>query len=478
MDETAALRVLAIRAIETADGVRTHWSDADRAWATRAAAEVVGEAGTAENFLTHRAALAIDRLGARFPALPRAVRALQWRPWVGVAIVALAFALGVLVDRMGDAQRINVLAPPVLALLVWNLGVYAVVVAGFVLRFGDAGTPGPLRRATTRIACGSARPRGGGAMRESIVAFADEWTQCSGPLYGIRAARILHVAAAALAAGVVAGLYLRGIAFEYRANWESTFLDAPAVRAIVAVAYAPGALLTGFAVPAVAEVAAIRAPAGENAARWLHLMAATVAVVVILPRLALALVAGIVEHARARRLPVPLSEPYFQRLLRGYRGGPARVRVLPYSYTLQPAAIAGLEAIIARAFGGSAAVLLAPPVAYGVDAPLAVPEGGAGCTALVAVFNASATPERETHGAFLAALAQGRAGGEAVLALVDDGALAARWSGEPARIADRHALWQRICDDARVPAVFVDLATPDLAAADGALDAALGAPTS
>jgi hypothetical protein len=65
-----------------------------------------------------------------------------------------------------------------------------------------------------------------------------------------------------------------------------------------------------------------------------------------------------------------------------------------------------------------------------------------------------------------------------VLALVDDGALAARWSGEPARIADRRALWQRICDDVRVPAFFLDLATPDLAAADVALDAALGAPTS
>ena len=37
------------------------------------------------------------------------------------------------------------------------------------------------------------------------------------------------------------------------------------------------------------------------------------------------------------------------------------------------------------------------------------------------------------------------AGGEAVLALIDDGAFAARWSGEPARVADRRAAWQRIC---------------------------------
>lgn len=474
MDESAALEVVAVRAVETADGARSLWSDADRAWASRAAAEVVGEGGRPEAFLARRAKLALERLGARHPALPRAVRALRWRPWVGTALVALAFVLGVLVDRIGGAQRINVLAPPVLMLLVWNLGVYAFVVAGFVIRFGDPAPSGPLRRALARFARGLARPRGGGAIREAIVAFADDWARLSGPLHGLRAARILHFAAAALAAGVVAGLYLRGLAFEYRATWESTFLDASAVRAIVAVAYAPGALLTGLPVPAAADVAAIRAPAGENAARWLHLMAATVLVVVLLPRLALALVVGGVERHRAARLPLPLDQPYYQRLLRGYRGGSARVRVLPYSYTLPPAAVAGLEAIVARSFGGSAAVLLAPPVAYGGEAPFAGEPASAAGAALVALFSANATPERETHGAFLASLAQRRAGGEALVALIDEGAFAARWSGEPARVADRRTAWRQMCAEARVPAVFVDLAGPDLAAADAALDAALG----
>ena len=62
---------------------------------------------------------------------------------------------------------------------------------------------------------------------------------------------------------------------------------------------------------------------------------------------------GLVERYRAAHLPLPLDEPYFQRLLRGYRGRPARVRVIPFSYTPAPAALAGLEAVVARAFGGS-----------------------------------------------------------------------------------------------------------------------------
>jgi hypothetical protein len=347
--------------------------------------------------------------------------------------------------------------------------VYAAILAGYVVRYGDDAPTGPLRAAIARVAGGLPRRRRRGPLRDAMIALFDEWTRRSAPLYGMRAARILHVAAAALAAGVIAGLYLRGLAFEYRATWESTFLDAPTVRSILAFAYAPGTFVTGIAVPAADAVAAIRSPAGENAARWVHLIAA----VVIAPRLLLALVAGIVERHRATHVALPLDEPYFQRLLRGYRGGPARVRVVPYSYTPAAAAIAGLEALIARAFGGGAAMTIAKPVAYGADDALDDEATSGSATTLVALFSASATPEREVHGAFLASLARRSAGAEALLALIDESAWAQRWRTEPARIRDRRAAWREMTEEARVPAVFVDLSAPDLAQAETALDAAL-----
>jgi len=472
MDESSALKVIAVRAVETADGARTLWSDEDRAWASRAAAEVVGAEAAPEVFLARRATLAIEKLGVRQTALPRMLRALRWRPWVASTVVGFAFVLGLVLDQVDRSQRINILAPPVLGLLIWNLAVYITIAAGYVLRYGDDATPGPLRGAVTRIASGLARPRRGGAIRDAILAFVEDWARRSAPLYGMRAARILHFAAVALASGVIAGLYLRGLAFEYHAGWESTFLDATAVRSIVAIAYAPGAFLTGITVPEIHAVAAIRSPAGENAARWVHLMAATVAAVVIVPRLVLALIAGLVERYRAAHLELPLDEPYFQRLLRGYRGGAARVRVIPYSYTPSPAAIAGLEAVVARAFGGSAAMIVTPPVAYGAEDALAVAKSGAGTT-FVALFNASATPEREVHGAFLAALARQSTGAEALLALIDEGAWAARWRNEAARLSDRRAAWQQIGEEVHVSTVFVDLSAPDLVAAQDALDEAL-----
>src|SRR5262245_47733453 len=98
MDETAALNVVAVRAIETADGSRALWSDDDRAWASRAAAEVVGADAPPEIFLARRATLTIERLGARQPTLARALRAMRWRPWVGTAIIGFAFVFGFFVD--------------------------------------------------------------------------------------------------------------------------------------------------------------------------------------------------------------------------------------------------------------------------------------------------------------------------------------------------------------------------------------------
>ena len=101
------------------------WSDADREWASRAAAAIVGERASAEEFLGRRAQLVLERIGTRQPAVTRTVRGIRWLPWVGVVTVVGAFVFGVLIDRIGGGSSINPLAPPVFALVVWNLVVYA-----------------------------------------------------------------------------------------------------------------------------------------------------------------------------------------------------------------------------------------------------------------------------------------------------------------------------------------------------------------
>lgn len=75
MNEPNAIAVTAVRAIETADREHATWTDADRAWASRAAAEVVGESAAPESFIATRARLACDRLAQRKDAVVRFARA-------------------------------------------------------------------------------------------------------------------------------------------------------------------------------------------------------------------------------------------------------------------------------------------------------------------------------------------------------------------------------------------------------------------
>ena len=92
-----------------------------------------------------------------------------------------------------------------------------------------------------------------------------------------RVAAFCMSCAATLAAGAIAGLYLRGIALEYRAGWQSTFLDAADVARVLHVVLAPGAWLTGIAIPGADHLRTIGGDsAGENAAPWIHLYAATI----------------------------------------------------------------------------------------------------------------------------------------------------------------------------------------------------------
>jgi len=480
MHEKSALEVTAIRAIETTDRARALWSDADRAWASRAAAEVVGESASVDDFVSRRAKLALERVGTRQPALTRAVEALRWRSWVGAAIVAASFLAGMAFHRLGAGQRINLLAPPVLALLAWNVVVYLLLVAAPLVRAGKVHevAGGFARRLVARLAGGVVRmPRDRtGPAGEAVATFAADWTRLSAPLYAARTARILHFAAAAFAVGVVAGMYLRGLAIEYRATWESTFLDPATVHALLSFALWPGTMLTGIHVPSVDAIAAIRsggAPASENAASWLHLLAATVTAVVIVPRLLLGFLAWGVEHRRASRVKLPLNEPYFNRIVRGFKGGPVRLKVVPYSFQVPADSLGGLQTVIARTFGGSAAMVCASPVAYGEEDALpksALPDGTGPA---IALFNLAATPEREAHGAFVDAM-RAAAGGHPVIALVDEAPFRVRHPGDARRLEERRTAWRGLFGDRGVAPVFVDLAAPDLPAVEKQFDDRLG----
>jgi hypothetical protein len=482
MNEAAAREVVLVRAVESTEAGRSVWSNEDRAWASRAAAEVEGAGAPAERFIARRASLAIERLSDAHAAFGRALRAATWRPWVGTIVVLVAFAVGLAVDRVGTPQRINVLAFPLLAIMAWNLFVYgAILVHGIRGAWRRRGRAlGPIAGAVARLARGV--PAIAHATRDARVSgalagFAHDWTRAAYRLHAARVASVLHLAAFALALGAIASFYVRGLLLEYRAGWESTFLGADAVKVILDIVLGPAAALTGIDLPDAAELEAIRfgdAGTGENAAPWIHLYAATVALVVLLPRALLAIGTWWSARRLARNLPLPLDDAYFQRLARQVSGKAARIRIVPYGYQLAPQATLGLEAALRRVFGPRAEISIAPGVAWGSEDTL--PESLISKEPLalaVALFNFAATPEPENHGTFLAALIVALGGGAPLVAVLDESGFRARFPHESVRLAKRREGWRAVAEAQSVTPVFVDLENPELPVVEGDLNAAL-----
>ncbi len=477
MNEASAKKVCFIRAVETADAERKLLSEEDRGYAGRIATEQTrwqaagqGERPSSQAYLFKRAELLTGKLAERFPKALRAFESMRWRPWIGLLIPLFAFVLGAAAEHVADRHRINILAFPLLGLLLWNLAVYLMLFAGAAHALGRRRTFGPiwLHRQIFGIR-GAFGARAAGPLAAALARFVMDWTQRSSPLLAARAARVLHLAAALLALGVVAGLYLRGLVFEYRAGWDSTFLDANAVHALLAFVLQPAARLVGVPFPGVAEIAALRWSAGDGeiAARWIHMFAATALLWVVVPRLILAAIAARRERRRATDFPLAFDEPYFRRVLSAWREVPARVRIAPFAYTPAESANEGLRRLAAQLFGQSVKLQFSRPVDYGdEDVPAPADRAGAPPTdLLVAVFNLAATPENENHGVFLDGLLSSGAG--AVIALVDESSYRRRLAAQPGtqeRLAERRRAWSGLAGTRGLGVVFADLEAADLAA--------------
>lgn len=482
VNENAARNVLLVRTFETGEVSPKVWSEDDRAWASRAAAEVVGAGASREAFLERRAALVVERLGSRHPSIPRALRALAWRPWIGWVLVVAAFALGLAIDAIGPGDHINLLAFPHFGLLVWNIAVYALIAtrAGARLARQSAQHLGPIARIVARAGHAvvdetTLAPRDSG-MASLFAEFARDWTQATARLVTARVARVLHIAAALFAVGAVAGLYMRGLVFEYRAGWESTFLDPEQAHGLLSFVLGPASLLTGIELPDVERFAQLRFSAGdgENAAPWIHLYAATIGLVVLLPRTLLALGAWLAERRLATHFPMRLGDAYFQRLLRGFRGEIAQVRAVPYGYVPSPRATLALNALVGRVFGPRSAMEIATSVPFGGEDAIPADSVPATAPALVVVlFAMTATPEPENHGAFVAAIAGRLAHGTPLVVIIDESEFAQRFAADPRRRAERRDAWRGMLTEQSREPVFVDLEAGDPGHAERELSRAL-----
>jgi Domain of unknown function (DUF3482)/Protein of unknown function (DUF2868) len=335
MEEVQARRVVLAQAIEIADtsGVvvrpveRTRVDDDIRAEAARSAA--AGQPWSVEQLLAGRAQHLLRALEARHTMLASLQAPRSWLRWLGHAAPWLAFSLGVLTDRIGNPHQVDLLSLPLLGLVLWNLAVYVLMAASV---FGA--WPTLTRPAVVWPLDGFRQWRGrsGKVHAEIVAGFYLRWNTIAASLNAQRIRRVLHACAALWGAGVAMSLFTRGLVVEYRVGWESTFLDANQVHAILRVLFAPVVVLFSHVSFSVEEVARLRfgTTGGElggaaAGARWVYMYAGLLLLVVVLPRLALAAAALRRERVMARAVPLDLQQPYFQQVIAALR--PAHVRL-------------------------------------------------------------------------------------------------------------------------------------------------------
>jgi hypothetical protein len=468
------------------------WTADDREAVGSEARRAVGERADDAALLAARAQLGLARLGGRDALLLRALQqaraAATWPAGLAAFALALGAVLGAAADAVGGGGRIHLLAPPLLGLLAWNLGVYAWLAWRAVARVAarapapDAGPrpAGPMRsvlahavqrfvtRPLARLNVASLEPPRREAVREAFSRFGDSWIRASAGLAARRATVAVHLAAAGFAAGALASLYGRGLGFEYRAGWDSTFLDAPQALGLLHLLLGPASALTGLSLPSGPDFEALRFSAGpgEVAARWIHLWAVTLAGVVIAPRLLLAALAAASAARQARAMPLPDDGGPWATLLRPPGQRDERIWVLPFGTALGGSATRSLQAVLERATGARVEWFVGPATPEGnEDAAAALDAPAVPCDRIVAALRLAWTPERETHGRFLDALAaRCRRDGQDLAVLIDEAGFSTRLPREVAaqRRAERREAWQRLAAAFAAPVLFVDLDAPEL----------------
>lgn len=472
MNEQLARDVVLVKAIETTDQKREILSDDDRRYANRTARELAQwqasetkSAATPDHFLQQRSEQIIKKLAQRHPAFATFARRRTGLHAVAWLLPLLAFVLGAGLDRITDPHRVDLLSAPLLAIVAWNLLVYVVMLIWLCVP--KAGLTRVRAGWIHRLSVGPATlPRKmPHALSAALFAFMAEWSQLSARLNGARLARTIHLSAALFALGALASLYARGIMAQYGAGWESTFLDANQVHQVLSLLFWPALTLfplQGFTLPDVqalhfasgAAGAAGAAGTAAAGARWVHLYAATLLLLVVLPRLIFACSAALRAGWLARRFPLDVTQPYFRQLTDVAGGEPGVLRVLPYSFTLDEARARALETVAVNLLGERAKVRLAPSAAYGEDAAAIAVDLPVTLTAVL--FNLAATPEKENHGAFLAAVMRAI---RPATVLLDDSAFRAR-TPDPQRVRERIELWREFCIFHGAEPTVVDLLAP------------------
>ena len=482
LDEEAARDVLLVRAIESEDAAAGVLTRDDRQYTTSVALNSTRLGETSDRrqtaaFLAQRAGLALDRLVGRYPMLQRARNLTRWPRFLNWGLPLGALFIGLATNGI-EGDRLNILAFPLLGMLVWNLAAYAWLLLSWV-----RGLIGGVKRIRAppiiswMLRPVSAHLAGHPTLERGVMRFGRDWATVATPLTRSRLTRTLHLSAATFAVGIVAGMFVRArYLAEYTAGWAGTWEGAEGeIAALLNVVLGPASALTGISLPTVERLGELRG-AGENAGDWLTLWMVTAALFVIVPRLLLALGSFLRSVQLRRHFEIP-HDFYVRRVVRDAVGRPRTVRVVPYSFDLTAQSKDKLKRLLVDALGEKTTVETDTAIAYGDEDEWIARQADelANADQVIVLFNLASTPEAENHGALVDRLRQ-RLNREAeLMVLVDDSSFTHKLRGQASalrRLEERLQSWRAVLARSDIDPIRVSLDSTDEADAARALEQA------
>ncbi|MDB5898635.1 MAG: putative rane protein [Ramlibacter sp.] len=332
LDESAARQLVLVRAIEETDTQGRLVSEIERDQLEREAlAGTRRDAGGAVEFgqyLQLRARRVLATVENRNPRIAALQDPEPWRPWLMAGLPIAACVLGAALDRIDNPHQVNMLSPPLLGVLAWNLAIYLVILVSLLLPRGGARRPAAL--AQRWLGAMGAGRRTGRLHADVLARFHQRWLAVAGRAEWLWWKQLLHLAAAGWALGLAISIVLGGVVREYRVGWESTLLGASQVHSVLQVLFAPVVALLPFEPFSQADVGRMAFRSGAaiglaEARRWIWLYVALLFVVIVVPRLLLAGWAATLRHRQRRSVRLDLRDPYFVQVLA--RVSPARITI-------------------------------------------------------------------------------------------------------------------------------------------------------
>lgn len=475
MDWNDWLRVLRWRALEEADASGTLISEDRRHEATaRTRGGLTSDDVRTESLTSREAAF----LAKRSDWLEREI--IGWSgPLVAVmekltvprgrwtwALVGWGIALisGYSLTGLGQDSEFNLLALPLVGVLLWNAVVMALALVMELLPVRTSPKRGGLAEWLANKAVPINRALASSSTETGELPAEKRFALLAGPLGWERLQRRmrawLHVAAALLAFGSAIALYARGWSKEYRAVWESTLLTEQQTSQFFASLFGPASRVIGVPVP-LAQIPRMHRTAGKTASPapalpWIHLYGGTLLLLVVMPRLGLAALTLLRSRAGLDRRARSLNwKSYLKHTLRAVEGGQETITVLIHAPDSAAASREVWLRGVKQRFGNLAHAEMVH-VSPG-DEDEFMSSWRPLTSKVVIVFNLATTPEAEVHRRLTSdarqlLLAQQR--DAELVVLLDATSIGMRWTRE--KQVARERLWtdmlQGVADEVLIAA--------------------------